>query len=190
MVHGLNPVENILRLILSGKYNEQFHIALGIPALAFYHGNTATDFRVYRVGYLLVFFRYYYKLHRLAGTVDNIITHETGHQGESHTVYNCLNTVEQDIGRANDTYIYELHGTSETHTEILVKQRYDNIRATGRTVMREHQAKAGTAHGTADKHMHEFILTRRYYGVGRKKGCKTPIITDIIVTPIMVRTVN
>ena len=49
------------------------------------------------VGNLVVFLRYDEELHRLSRTVDDIVAHIGGNQGECHTIYNRLGALEQEI---------------------------------------------------------------------------------------------
>ena len=81
------------------------------------------------VGYLVIFLRDNEELHCLTSTVDDIVADVGCHEGEAQTIDDRLGAVEEEIGRGDDTHVYHLHGTSETHSGVFAKQGYKYVGA-------------------------------------------------------------
>ena len=92
-VYALDVVEHILRLIFARQHHQHMHIVLGVPSGALEQGDTAIDVLVDGISNLLVFLGNDEELHRLPGTVDDVVARDAGYERKGDTIDDDFGTV-------------------------------------------------------------------------------------------------
>ena len=69
------------------------HIVLGVPSGALEQGDAAIDVLVDGISNLLVFLGNDEELHRLPGTVDDVVARDAGYERKSDTIDDDFGTV-------------------------------------------------------------------------------------------------
>ena len=120
------------------------HIVLGVPSGALEQGDAAIDVLVDGISNLLVFLGNDEELYRLPGTVDDVVARDASYERKGNTIDDDFGTVVKQVRRTDDGKVNELHGSPEAQTEFLVQPCHDDVGASRRTVVAEHNAQSGS----------------------------------------------